>query len=142
VAASKEAHHVDELGNAKYILLTTYKRDGTPVATPVWIAGAGDGYVFTTGAATWKARRLRRDPRVQVQVCDMRGRIEPDAAIYTGTGAVKDDAAAVAAAEAAILDKYGWQFRATRVLDALRRTFHIGTPQAGAAVELSLDPVD
>jgi PPOX class probable F420-dependent enzyme len=131
---------VDELRDAKYISLTTYKRDGTPVATPVWIAPAEQGYVFTTGPATWKARRLRRDPRVQVQICDVRGRIKPGAAIYAGTGAVKEDAATVAAAEAAIHDKYGWQFRATQVVEAVRRVFHVGKGQAGAAIELRLAP--
>ena len=131
---------MDELGDAKYISLTTYKRDGTPVATPVWVARAAQGYVFTTGATTWKARRLRRDPRVQVQICDVRGRVKPGAAIYVGTGAVNEDAAAVAAAEAAIHDKYGWQFRATQLLDTARRVFHVGTTQAGAAVELSVTP--
>jgi PPOX class probable F420-dependent enzyme len=131
---------VDELDDAKYISLTTYKRDGAPVATPVWIARAEEGYVFTTGPATWKARRLRRDPRVQVQVCDIRGRVKRGAAIYAGTGAVKEDAATVGAAEAAIHDKYGWQFRATQVVDAIRRRFHVGKGQAGAAIELMLTP--
>jgi uncharacterized protein len=131
---------VDELDDAKYISLTTYKRDGTPVATPVWIARLEQGYVFTTGPATWKARRLQHDPRVQVQVCDVRGRVKPGAAIYAGTGTVHDATAAVAAAEAAIRDKYGWQFRATQVVDALRRAFHVGNGQAGVAIELRLRP--
>ena len=103
-------------------------------------AHAEQGYVFTTGPATWKARRLRRDPRVQVQVCDIRGRIKPGAAIYTGTGAVKDDAATVTAAEAAIRDKYGWQFRAMQVVHAIQRVFHVASAETGTAVELSLGP--
>ncbi len=133
---------MDELGDARYISLTTYKRDGTPVATPVWIAPSDSGYVFTSGPETWKARRLRRDPRVQVQVCDLRGRVKPGATVYTGTGAVKDDPASVAAAESAIRDKYGWQFRATQVAGRIQRALRLGRPQAGAAIELSLRPAD
>ena len=61
--------------------------------------------------------------------------------MYTGTGAVKDDPATVAAAEAAIHAKYGWRFRATRVINALPdRVFHVGTTQAGAAVESASGP--
>ncbi len=130
---------MDELGDARYISLTTYKRDGTPVSTPVWIAPAPSGYVFTTGAMTWKARRLRRDPRVRVQRSDARGRVKPDAAVYTGTGVVKEDSASVTAAEAAIHRKYGWQFQATRVVERIRRALHLGTPQSGAAVELTVE---
>lgn len=130
---------MDELGDARYISLTTYKRDGTPVSTPVWIAPAEPGYVFTTGGTTWKARRLRRDPRVRVQPSDARGRVKPDAAVYTGTGMVKEDAASVAAAEDAIHRKYGWQFQAARVVERIRRALHLGTPQSGAAVQLTID---
>jgi PPOX class probable F420-dependent enzyme len=131
---------MDELADARYISLTTYKRDGQPVATPVWIAGTGKPYVFTTGDKAWKTRRLRRDPRVQVQISDMRGRPKPGAATYTGTGAVKDDPDSVAAAERAIGAKYGWQYGATKVVDRLHRILHLGEPQAVVAIELTLDP--
>jgi hypothetical protein len=129
---------MDELESARYISLTTYKRDGSGVATPVWIAGSGDPYRFTTGDTTWKARRLQHTPRVTVQVSDMRGRVASGAAMYTGTGVVKDDAEAVAAAERAIAEKYGWQFRATKVVDQVKTTLRIGTKQEVVAVELSL----
>ena len=130
---------MDELAKARYISLTTYKRDGQPVATPVWIAGSGNPYRFTTGATTWKARRLRHDPRVRVEVCDIRGRPKPGAASFSGRGVVKEDPGSVAEAEAAIARKYGWQFRVTKVVDRIRRLLHLGVPQAGAAVELTLD---
>ena len=133
---------MDELGAARYISLTTYKRDGTPVATPVWVAPSDHGYVLTSGPETWKARRLRRDPRVRVQACDGRGRVKPGAAIYTGTGTVKDDAASVAAAEAAIHGKYGWQFRFAQAFVWVQRVLHLARPQGGAAIELSLHPGD
>jgi PPOX class probable F420-dependent enzyme len=129
---------MEELGGARYVSLTTYKRNGTGVATPVWISGSGDPYRFTTGDQTWKARRLQHDPTVKVQVSDLRGRVRPGAATYTGTGEVKGDAASVAAAERAIADKYGWQFRATRVVDRVKETLGIGPKQQVVAVELSL----
>jgi uncharacterized protein len=56
------------------VLLTTYRRDGTPVGTPVNIAVAGDrAYVRTFGAA-WKAKRIRRNPDVELAPCSLRGR--------------------------------------------------------------------
>jgi uncharacterized protein len=51
---------------AKTVLLTTYKRDGTPVSTPVSIAFDGDRTFFRTYDQAWKARRLRRNPQVKV----------------------------------------------------------------------------
>ena len=86
---------MDELLAARYISLTTYKRDGSGVATPVWIAGSGGTFRFTTGDTTWKTRRLLNDPTVAVRVCDLRGRVAPGATTYAGTGRVQDDPASV-----------------------------------------------
>ncbi|GAA2984174.1 PPOX class F420-dependent oxidoreductase [Actinokineospora diospyrosa] len=61
------------LGEGKYLLVTTFKRDGTPVATPVWVAGDGADLVFWTVRDSWKVKRIRRDPRVEVGPCDLRG---------------------------------------------------------------------
>jgi hypothetical protein len=48
------------------ILLTTFKRDGSPVGTPVNIAVEGDhGYVRTYDRA-WKAKRMRNNPQVEI----------------------------------------------------------------------------
>jgi hypothetical protein len=46
----------------KYISVTTYKRDGTGVATPVWFVQEGDRLLFRTGVASGKARRIRGNP--------------------------------------------------------------------------------
>jgi PPOX class probable F420-dependent enzyme len=61
------------LRNAKTILLTTYKRDGTPVATPVSIAFAGDRAFFRSYDKAWKTKRLRRNAHVRVAPATLRG---------------------------------------------------------------------
>lgn len=63
----------NDLAEAKYALLTTYKKDGTPVASPVWIAPDGDRIVVWTHPNTWKVKRIRRNPQVTLQACDGRG---------------------------------------------------------------------
>ena len=64
----------------KYLSLTTYRRDGTPVSTPVWFVEE-DGRLFvTTAADSYKAKRLRRNPAAMVAPCTARG-IPKDEAI-------------------------------------------------------------
>jgi uncharacterized protein len=58
----------------KTALLTTYRRDGTPVSTPVTVALDGDRLFFRTYDAAGKAKRLRRDPDVEIAPSDFRGR--------------------------------------------------------------------
>jgi PPOX class probable F420-dependent enzyme len=55
-------------------LLTTYKRDGTPIATPVTIAIDGDHAYVRTYDSAWKARRMRNNPAVLVAPATVRGR--------------------------------------------------------------------
>ena len=60
-------------------LLTTYRRDGTPVDTPVTIAVEDGRAFFRTYDRAWKALRLRRDPHVLVRPCTPRGKPRGDA---------------------------------------------------------------
>jgi uncharacterized protein len=59
----------------KYLSVTTYKRDGTSVATPVWFVQEGDRLLFQTGVASGKAKRIRRNPAVLVAACTIRGEL-------------------------------------------------------------------
>ena len=65
---------VAAVADAKYVLLTTYRKDGTAVATPLWACRDGADLVMWTVTDSYKVKRLRRDPRVQVQACDVRGK--------------------------------------------------------------------
>jgi uncharacterized protein len=55
-------------------LLTTYKRDGTPIATPVTIAVEGDRAFIRTYDRAWKAKRMRRNPGVLIAPSTVRGK--------------------------------------------------------------------
>jgi uncharacterized protein len=57
----------------QYALLTTYRRDGTPVGTPVHIAVDGDRAFVRTWDTTWKLKRIRNNPEVEVVPCTARG---------------------------------------------------------------------
>lgn len=80
---------VADVADAKYVLLTTFRKDGTPVATPIWAVRDGADLVVWTVADSWKVKRLRRNPSVLVQACDARGKktTGPEVA---GTGEVFD----------------------------------------------------
>ncbi|MFL6143807.1 MAG: PPOX class F420-dependent oxidoreductase [Labedaea sp.] len=58
----------------KTVLLTTFKRDGTGVGTPVSLVVEGDHAYFRTYDAAWKTKRLKNNPTVTVAPSTMRGR--------------------------------------------------------------------
>jgi PPOX class probable F420-dependent enzyme len=57
---------LQSLKATKTILLTTYKRDGTPASTPVSVAFDGDRAFFRSYDKAWKTKRLGRNPQVEV----------------------------------------------------------------------------
>ncbi|MEV0589129.1 PPOX class F420-dependent oxidoreductase [Nonomuraea sp. NPDC050310] len=64
------------LGTEQYVSVTTFRKDGTPMATPVWVVPYGEGALaFWTVTASGKIKRIRRDPNVTVAPCDVRGNL-------------------------------------------------------------------
>ena len=57
----------------KYVLVTTFKRSGEPVATPLWFGLDGGRLYFRTYADAVKLKRIRNNSRVVVGPCDFRG---------------------------------------------------------------------
>jgi len=113
---------VADFGRERYISITTFRRDESPVATPVWVvADSGRLYVWT-GARTGKAKRISHNPAVMVAPCTARG---------TPTGpAVPAQAQIVPSTDRPqvwplFLAKYGIQLRAVvwsgRISGLLRR---------------------
>ena len=68
-----------EVTKAKYVLLTTFTRDGRPKPTPIWIAADGDRALVITEKNAWKVKRIRNTPRVTLAVCDVRGNVKGEA---------------------------------------------------------------
>ena len=80
----------DLLGDAKYIALATYTRDGRPKPTPVWFVEDDGRLLVLTEETSWKVARLRNRPDVQFAACDMRGRVAPGTPVHTGTARLLD----------------------------------------------------
>ena len=99
----------EKFASARYVSVTTFRRNGTGVATPVWFA-VDDGELFVwTRSDSWKVKRLRNDSRVVITVCDARGRTEEGAARAEGTARLLD-ARATGAVRKLLARKYTWQF--------------------------------
>jgi len=71
-------HPFDALDGQQYISLTTYRKTGQPVATPVWFAREDGVLYVVTQAESGKVKRIRNNPQVQIAPCDVRGRLKGD----------------------------------------------------------------
>ncbi|TGN76520.1 PPOX class F420-dependent oxidoreductase [Streptomyces bauhiniae] len=74
-----------DVAAARHISLTTYRKNGAPVATPVWLAPDGERLVVWTDPASGKVKRLRHTAHVTLSVSDSRGRVPHDAPRHQAT---------------------------------------------------------
>jgi len=73
----------DQLGldlrfTGKYLSVTSFKRDGTGVATPVWFVIENGRLLISTDPQSFKAKRIRRNPAVMIAPCSVSGRLRGD----------------------------------------------------------------
>ena len=113
---------IERLSAATYVALTTFRKDGTPVATPVWVSGDGDYLYVWTEAASGKAKRLHNDARVLIAPSDGRG--TPQGAEVAGTAALLETSADLDRVRRLHQRKYSWQFWA---FDTFAKVFRRGS---------------
>jgi PPOX class probable F420-dependent enzyme len=110
--------HLISFAGQRYLNLESFKRDGTPVQTPVWFAQKDDVLYVYTLANAGKVKRIRRHPRIRLAPCTMRGTVigpwvEAEATIV--------DATTAAHGHALLRRKYGWM---KRIGDLFSRIMH------------------
>lgn len=96
------------LSRSRYALLRSYRRDGTPVDTPIWFVLDGSSLVFRTKVGP-KTHRLAAQPRVELHPCDHKGRVNEGAVAVSGVARVLSGADAEAG-NRALHQRYGWQY--------------------------------
>jgi PPOX class probable F420-dependent enzyme len=104
------------LTDEKYILLTTFRRDGRPVSTPVWLVDLGGSEAgFWTSSASGKAKRLAHTARVTVQPCNGRGVVKPGSEPIDATARVISGPE-LEGVRTKVVAKYGFQTKLTKLV--------------------------
>ena len=98
----------DPLSGARYARLRTFRRDGTPVDTPIWFAMDDSQVVFRTKVGP-KTRRLTTRRDVELTACDHRGRVRAGTPTRAGYVTVLSGAEAEHA-NRTLHRRYGWQW--------------------------------
>ncbi|CCH34087.1 PPOX class F420-dependent oxidoreductase [Actinosynnema sp. NPDC047251] len=106
------------LGDEKYLLLTTFRKNGTPVPTPVWAARKGEAIHVWSAADAGKVKRIRNNGDVTLAPCDFRGNKTGES---TNAKATVLDGPAGDETRTLIARKYGLIGRLTLLGSRLRR---------------------
>ena len=102
-----------QITDAKYVSLVTFRRSGDRVPTAVWFTKFGDAantYCVITETNAGKVKRIRQDPRIEIQVCDIKGKVKASATTYSGVARLVTGSEAIAIRKA-IAKRYGITYK-------------------------------
>jgi PPOX class probable F420-dependent enzyme len=119
------------LFRGRYLSITSYKRDGQGVATPVWFVQRDGKLLVQTDAAAGKVKRIRRNPQVRVAVCTASGRLRGEQVLAVAE--ILPDSQ-ISAVERLIADKYRFDMIIFRPLRFIQARLHLGRPRTGPAI--------
>jgi PPOX class probable F420-dependent enzyme len=109
------------LGDERYVSLTTFRRSGEAVSTPVWVARDGDALAVLTPDGTGKVKRLRHDARVELRPCSRTGRVAPGTPATPGRATVLPGSAQAGHAVDLLRAKYPLEYRVFMAVERLAR---------------------
>ena len=107
------------LGNEQFLSLTTFRRSGERVSTPMWVARDGDALIMFTPQSSGKVKRLRNSPRVALRPCERFRRVKDGVEPVAGMAEVLTDEDSREHATGIIRRKYGLGYRVVMGIERL-----------------------
>ena len=127
---------LEALAATKHVRLTTFRRDGTPVPTPVWLVRDGAHLLVITDASTGKAKRIRHTARVLLAPSDSRGRVAPGVVDIEGIAEIVTDPEEAERLRGLLKGRYGFEYAVGTLMQRLRGLSF----DRGVELRISLQP--
>ena len=133
----RPAADLETLFPGRFLSVTSFKRDGTGVATPVWFVSDGRRLLALTDLHSGKVRRVRRDPRVLVAPCRADGKLRRDP--VPAHAQVLTSASELEQVQKLLLERYRVSYRVVMLVYRLGRRLRGRAAVAdGAALAITL----
>lgn len=115
-----ESGRLSRFDGENVISVETYRKNGTPVRTPVWFIKEQDRLVVHTGGNSGKVKRIKRNRKVRVAPSKFRG--EPKADYVDAQAEIVADPEAVKRYYSLIYKKYGLMGSFTKFVQRFTRS--------------------
>jgi uncharacterized protein len=110
------------LGDQRFVSLTTFRKSGEPVSTPVWVGRDGDALIVTTPERSGKVKRIRNSQRVEVRPCNRTGRVEEGTESVAGVARLLTEDKDRKRLTEVIRRKYKFEYRVVMGIERLTRS--------------------
>jgi PPOX class probable F420-dependent enzyme len=131
-----QSHPFTSLAREQYANLTTFRKNGAAVSTPMWFAEDQSIIYIMTGANLGKVKRIRHTSRATLAPCTARGKVT--GAAIEGKARIVSDAPEIEIAEAALAKKYGLTRKLLYAFMRLVRDLQRKPPLASAYLAIEI----
>ena len=122
----------------RYLSVTSFKRDGTGIATPLWFVSDGSRLFALTDLHSPKVRRIRRNPRVLVASCRPDGKLRRE--LVEARAEVLTAGADLDRVQRLLIERYRVSYRLIMLIYSLGRRLRGKQSVAdGAALAITLE---
>jgi uncharacterized protein len=128
---------LEALFPGRYLSVTSFKRDGSGVATPVWFVSDGSRLFAFTGLHSAKIRRIRRNPRVLIASCRVDGKLRREP--VPACAEVLSDPAELDRVQKLLLARYKMSYRVVMLFYRLGRRLR-GKQSIAEGAALAITP--
>jgi len=129
-----------ELAQENCMALTTFRKSGEAVTTPVWVTEVSDGRVgFWTAMGSGKTKRIKNNPAVTVQPCSFSGKLKPGTSPTHGTAELAQSGPLFDEVRQKVRGKYGFQSYLTQFIAGTFVLRRKGLTYADTVVLIRLD---
>ena len=128
------------LGDEKTVAVTTFRKNGDPVTTPVWPHPVSNGRLgFWTAMGSGKTKRLKNDPRVTLQPCSSSGKLRPGTTPVSGVAEMIQSGPLFDEVQTKGREKYGVMVTVSRLMGQLFGQRRKGQTYGDTVVLVTLD---
>ena len=107
------------LGDNAFVSLTTFRKNGERISSPVWIARDGDTLIVLTPEESGKVKRIRNNGQVEIRPSSRAGKVADGSEPVPGIAEIVTDASSTARLTHVIQKKYGFEYHVIMLIERI-----------------------
>ena len=107
------------LGDETFVSLTTFRKNGERISSPVWIARDGDTLLVITPEESGKVKRIRNNGHVEIRPSSRMGKVADGIEPVSGFAEIVTDTPTATRLTHVIQKKYGLEYRIIMLIERI-----------------------
>jgi uncharacterized protein len=107
------------LGDKAFVSLTTFRKNGERISSPVWVARDGDALIVLTPEESGKVKRLRNNGQVEIRPSSRTGKVTDGSEPVLGIAEIVTDVPTTTRLTHVLQKKYGFEYHVTMLIERI-----------------------